>query len=74
MSKWTLGWILWIALFFALEIPAIYNKEPDDTLSEHFRKMFRTHGVWGRFIWFAVFGFFAAWFAWHIAASATSAA
>ena len=68
MTMWTLGWILWIAMFFAIEMPAVFNKEKDDTLSEHFQKWFRTRGTWGRFAWFGVFGFFAAWFAWHIAA------
>lgn len=50
MSKWRWFWIFWIALFFAIEIPAVLNDEPDDTLSEQ---------VWalidlGSLFWFAV--------------------
>lgn len=35
MSKWTIGWILWILMFFALELPAIFNTEKNDTFTEH---------------------------------------
>lgn len=44
MSGWTVAWALWISAFFAIEIPAIANKKPGDTLSEH---------VWS---WFAIKG------------------
>jgi hypothetical protein len=42
MDRWTLGWVLWIAAFGALEGPALLNQTKGDTLSEH---------VW---TWFAV--------------------
>jgi len=36
VSPWTARWLVWIALFFCLEIPALLNKQDGDTLSEHF--------------------------------------
>jgi hypothetical protein len=42
MDPFTMLWIFWIAMFFAIEVPAILNKRRGDTLSEH---------VWR---WFAV--------------------
>lgn len=42
MSGWTVAWILWIAAFVAIEAPAIFNKTPGDTLSEHTRRWFAT--------------------------------
>jgi len=35
ISKWTLFWLLWIGLFFGIEIPALRNKVVGDTFSEH---------------------------------------
>lgn len=35
MSKWSIGWIVWILMFFALELPAVFNAEADDTFTEH---------------------------------------
>lgn len=40
MSEWTLLWLGWIALFFLIEMPAVFNKERGDTLSEHLWKWF----------------------------------
>lgn len=34
-SKWSVLWILWLTSFLAIEIPAAFNDEEDDTLSEH---------------------------------------
>jgi hypothetical protein len=42
MSGWTTAWLLWIAMFFVIEMPAVFNKRPGDTLSEH---------IWA---WFAI--------------------
>jgi hypothetical protein len=39
---WTVLWLAWIAAFFAIEVPALLNRQDGDTLSEH---------VWS---WFAV--------------------
>lgn len=35
MSGYTFAWLLWGAMFVAIEYPAITNKQPGDTLSEH---------------------------------------
>lgn len=64
---WTVLWLLWIASFFLIEIPAIRNDLRGDTLSEHFRRWFRTDTHRGRTVWLATFGLFAAWFVVHIA-------
>lgn len=42
MSGWTVAWLLWIAMFFVIEVPAIIRKAPGDTLTEHVRKWFST--------------------------------
>lgn len=57
---WVWLWIGWIVLFFAIEIPAILNGTPDDTLSEH---------VWGlislgSFFWFVIAGLLV-WLLYH---------
>lgn len=41
MSGWTVAWLLWLAAFAAIELPAILNKTRGDTLSEHVWKWFR---------------------------------
>ena len=38
--NWTVGWLLWLAMFLAIEGAAIFNKEKGDTLSEHVWKWF----------------------------------
>jgi hypothetical protein len=40
LDPYTLAWILWVAAFFAIEIPAIRNRREGDTLTEHLRKWF----------------------------------
>lgn len=35
MSGWTTAWLFWIAMFFAIEMPAVFNKQSGDTLTEH---------------------------------------
>ncbi len=42
MDGWTVAWLLWLAMFAAIEGPAIFNNRTGDTLSEK---------VWA---WFAV--------------------
>ncbi len=42
MSWYTMAWILWVAAFFVIEIPAIMNPKEGDTLTEHVRKWFST--------------------------------
>lgn len=40
MTGWTWLWLIWIAGFLAVELPAAFNKQPGDTLSEHVWKWF----------------------------------
>lgn len=59
-SPWTWLWVGWVLIFFAIEIPAILNDEPGDTLSEH---------VWGlislgSFFLFAI-GALLVWLLYH---------
>lgn len=39
MKSWTWFWLLWAALvvggFFIIELPAVFNEEGGDTLTEH---------------------------------------
>jgi hypothetical protein len=42
MDGWTVAWLMWIALFLAIEGAAIFNRERGDTLSEK---------IW---LWFAI--------------------
>lgn len=44
MSGWTIAWLLWLAMFLAIELPAALNKEKGDTLSEHTWKWFAIRG------------------------------
>lgn len=41
MSGWTVAWILWLAMFAAIEGAALINKGRGDTLSEHIWDWFR---------------------------------
>lgn len=42
MSGWTVAWLTWIALFVVIEVPAIFNRQAGDTLSERLRAWFAT--------------------------------
>ena len=42
MSQWTIAWLVWLGAFVAIEGPALANKTPGDTLSEHVWKWFAT--------------------------------
>lgn len=42
MDGYTIAWLLWIAMFGAIEIPALMNKKQGDTLTEHVRSWFAT--------------------------------
>lgn len=44
-SKWAIAWILWLAAFLAVEIPAAIRKAKLDTLSEHVSK------IWFPLVW-----------------------
>lgn len=41
MSLFTWAWVFWLAMFAVIEGAAIFNKQPDDTLSEHVWKWFQ---------------------------------
>lgn len=36
--KYTLAWVIWLAMFGAIEGSALLNKKRGDTLTEHVRK------------------------------------
>lgn len=42
MSGYTWLWVFWMAMFFVIEMPAVFNKDKNDTLSEH---------IW---LWFSI--------------------
>ena len=67
MSVWTILWGLWGVMFAAVEGAALVNDNRNDTLSEHFRKWFRTDTNHGRTAWVIVSGIFFGWFVVHIA-------
>ena len=60
-------WVAWGIAFAIIEGVAIRNDKKDDTLSEHFRKWWRTDTKLGRTIWLGISGIFFAWFVVHIA-------
>lgn len=64
---WTALWVAWGLAFAIIEYAAISNDIEDDTLSEHFRRWFRTDTYLGRTAWLIVSGGFFAWFVVHIA-------
>lgn len=41
MDLWTLGWLIWLAAFLALEVPALASRTPGASLSEHVWHWFR---------------------------------
>ncbi|RFU37640.1 hypothetical protein DZF91_31820 [Actinomadura logoneensis] len=44
MSPYVFAWILWILMFLAIELPAVFNRQPGDTLSEVVWKVFAVRG------------------------------
>lgn len=40
-TGYTIGWIIWLGLFVALEGFALLDKDPGDTFTEHFRRWMR---------------------------------
>jgi hypothetical protein len=40
MSGYTIAWLFWLAMAAVIEIPALLNKAPGDTLSEHVWRWF----------------------------------
>ncbi|MFI0355078.1 hypothetical protein [Actinomadura sp. 9N407] len=44
MSPYLAAWILWIMMFFAIELPAVFNRQQGDTLSEVIWNIFAIRG------------------------------
>ncbi|MFC6886202.1 MULTISPECIES: hypothetical protein [Actinomadura] len=44
MTPYLFAWILWILMFFAIELPAVFNRQQDDTLSELVWRVFAIRG------------------------------
>ncbi|MFF7838786.1 hypothetical protein ACFZC6_08220 [Streptomyces ossamyceticus] len=64
---WTATWIAWTAFFAIAEGIALANKRDNDTLSENFRRLFRTRtSRVGRAIFAVAWFGFSGWFAFHI--------
>lgn len=63
---WTYLWVAWGLIFAVIEGVAVANDKKDDTLSEHFRRWFRTDTKHGRTAWLVASGGFMAWFIVHI--------
>lgn len=72
MSVWTILWLAWGAMFALVEGAALVNDKREDTLSEHFRRWFRTDTKLGRTAWIVASGIFFAWFTVHIAVVPTT--
>lgn len=62
----TIAYAVAFVLFFSFEAWAIFNKTKGDTFSEHVRHYFKVKGKIGSFVFLALFGVFATWFAAHI--------
>ena len=67
MSGWTIAWLLWLACFLAIELPAILNRRAGDTLSEHvwLWASVKGKGAWWR-IRRIVLGAFLLWLSVHM--------
>jgi hypothetical protein len=44
VSPYVAAWILWILMFLAIEMPAVFNRRPGDTLSELVWDVFAIRG------------------------------
>ena len=51
MSGWTFAWILWAAMFAAVEGAALANRDSGDTLSEHIWAVFAVRGKPAGWMW-----------------------
>lgn len=63
------GRIVWGGLLLVGAIAETYGilyPGNNDTLSEFTRWAFQTDSTTGRYIFFAAWGLFSSWFAWHI--------
>lgn len=44
MSPYLAAWIFWVMMFFAIELPALFNRQQGDTLSEVIWNVFAVRG------------------------------
>ncbi|MFB4318472.1 hypothetical protein [Actinomadura sp. 21ATH] len=44
MSPYLAAWIFWVMMFFAIELPALFNRRQGDTLSEVIWNVFAVRG------------------------------
>ncbi|MEW2354509.1 hypothetical protein [Spirillospora sp. NPDC029432] len=44
MSPYLAAWIFWVMMFFAIELPALFNRQRGDTLSEVIWNVFAVRG------------------------------
>lgn len=58
--NWTVGWVLWLVMFLAIEGAALVNRDRGDTLSEHVWKWFGLRGKPSGYRW-RRFAFLAFW-------------
>ncbi|WP_328333364.1 hypothetical protein [Streptomyces sp. NBC_00455] len=64
---WPAIWFAWTCLFAVFETTALINRQEGDTLSENFRRLFRTRtSKAGRAVFAVGWCGFSAWFAIHI--------
>lgn len=75
MSVYTIAWLVWLAYFLVVEVMALFNSKPGDTLSEHVWAWFGTQrrkpgeaarkpSGWTQFRRFALLAFLA-WLTLH---------
>lgn len=55
---WAIAWLVWLGLFLAVELPAIFNTTDGDTLSEHVWRIVSVPVAWwllaGFLVWLLV--------------------
>lgn len=69
MNGWTVAWILWLAMFAAVEGAALINKDRGDTLSEHVWSWFKIREKPRQWTWRrAVLAVFLVWLLVHMVA------
>jgi len=58
VTRWRWLWVAWLAIFLVIEVPAIVNDTPGDTLSETVWAVVRVPVVWwvlaGFLVWLVV--------------------
>lgn len=69
MDGYTIAWLLWLAMFLAIELPALLDKKPGGTLSENVWDWFRIRDKPRAWTWRRiVLALFLAWLLIHMVA------